>query len=153
MRKSLITSIAATLAILAMSSARRTDAVSIETVPVRNASNAPDAQSQSGSVGYDFRIAKFEVTNLQYAEFLNAVDPTGLNGLDLFNESMSWHPISGIRMNGDAADGEKFEVKLGFDNKPVILVSWYDAIRFSNWLHNGQGDSDTEDRRLHDFGR
>ena len=23
-------------------------------------------------------------------------------------------------------------------------VTWYDAIRFANWLHNGQGSGDTE---------
>jgi formylglycine-generating enzyme required for sulfatase activity len=26
----------------------------------------------------------------------------------------------------------------------VNYVSWYDAIRFANWLHNGQGSGDTE---------
>jgi formylglycine-generating enzyme required for sulfatase activity len=31
------------------------------------------------------------------------------------------------------------------ENKPVNFVSWYDAIRFANWLHNGQGSGDTED--------
>ena len=29
-------------------------------------------------------------------------------------------------------------------NKPVNYVSWYDSIRFANWLHNGQGPGDTE---------
>ena len=27
---------------------------------------------------------------------------------------------------------------------PVVLVSFYDSIRFANWLHNGQGSGDTE---------
>ena len=27
---------------------------------------------------------------------------------------------------------------------PVTYVSWYDAIRFANWLNNGQGAGDTE---------
>ena len=25
-----------------------------------------------------------------------------------------------------------------------MFVSWYDSIRFANWLHNGQGSGDTE---------
>jgi hypothetical protein len=29
-------------------------------------------------------------------------------------------------------------------DKPVNFVGWYDAIRFANWLHNGQGSGDTE---------
>jgi formylglycine-generating enzyme required for sulfatase activity len=29
-------------------------------------------------------------------------------------------------------------------NKPVNFVSWYDSIRFANWLNNGQGAGDTE---------
>ena len=30
------------------------------------------------------------------------------------------------------------------DNRPVNYVSFWDAARFSNWLHNGQGSGDTE---------
>ena len=29
-------------------------------------------------------------------------------------------------------------------DKPVVYVSWYDSIRFANWLNNGQGAGDTE---------
>jgi formylglycine-generating enzyme required for sulfatase activity len=29
-------------------------------------------------------------------------------------------------------------------DKPVNYVSWYDAARFTNWLHNGQGAGSTE---------
>jgi formylglycine-generating enzyme required for sulfatase activity len=50
----------------------------------------------------------------------------------------------GIIFNGGAADGSKYEIKPGRDNYPVVFVSWYDAIRFANWLHNGQRSGDTE---------
>ena len=39
-------------------------AITIETVPVGNPGNAG-----VGSVGYNFRIGKYEVTNAQYTEF------------------------------------------------------------------------------------
>ncbi|MCH7599457.1 MAG: DUF3556 domain-containing protein, partial [Myxococcales bacterium] len=32
----------------------------------------------------------------------------------------------------------------GRSDMPVNFVSWYDSIRFANWLHNGQGSGDTE---------
>ena len=37
-----------------------------------------------------------------------------------------------------------YSVKPGYANKPISYVSWYDAIRFVNWLQNGQGNGDTE---------
>ena len=29
-------------------------------------------------------------------------------------------------------------------NKPVIYVSWFDCVRYCNWLHNGKGNGSTE---------
>jgi hypothetical protein len=63
-------------------------AVTIPTVPVGNAGNAADPLTGNlyGSVGYNYRIGTTEVTNAQYAEFLNfkaASDP-----LALYNTSM-----------------------------------------------------------------
>ena len=33
---------------------------------------------------------------------------------------------------------------LGMADRPVNFISFYDAIRFANWMQNGQGDADTE---------
>jgi len=35
-------------------------------------------------------------------------------------------------------------VNSAFTNRPVNHVSWYDTIRFANWMTNGQGTGDTE---------
>ena len=32
----------------------------------------------------------------------------------------------------------------GLENEPVVLADPVNAARFVNWLHNGQGDADTE---------
>ena len=32
----------------------------------------------------------------------------------------------------------------GTEDYPVVNVTWYDAIRFANWMNNGQGNGDTE---------
>ena len=45
--------------------------------------------------------------------------------------------------NSGAAAGSKYSV-IGSSNRPVTYVSWFDAARFSNWMHNGQGAGDTE---------
>jgi formylglycine-generating enzyme required for sulfatase activity len=122
-------------------------AVTIETVPVGNPGNPADTRYDPngfGSVGYRFRIAKYEVTNAQYVEFLNGVDPTGANTLALYTSSMTSDANGGIIFTNGAANGSKYSVKPGRDHNPVVLVSWFDAIRFANWLHNGQGGGDTE---------
>jgi formylglycine-generating enzyme len=50
----------------------------------------------------------------------------------------------GISFNAGAASGEKYTIRTSMGDKPVNYVSWYDAARFTNWLHNGQGAGSTE---------
>jgi formylglycine-generating enzyme required for sulfatase activity len=127
-------------------------AVTIPTVPVGNAGNAGNVISAGnfgsvgtfGAVSYHYRIGTTEVTNAQYAEFLNfkaASDP-----LALYNTSMGSDARGGITRSGAGTipDPYVYAVKANMGNKPVNYVSWYDSIRFANWLHNGQGSGDTE---------
>ena len=126
-------------------------AVTFDWATIGNPGNVDDIGGlRAGGVDYTYQISKHEVTNAQYTEFLNAVDPTGVNanlgGDDgfLYNSSMSSDVAGGINFNGGAADGSKYEIKSGRDNNPVTYVSFFDAMRFTNWLHNGQGAGDTE---------
>ena len=120
-------------------------AVTIDTLPVGNSGNGPDNnQFGYGSVEYAYRLGKYEVTNAQYAAFLNGADPTGTNSLSLYNTSMSSNALGGIVRNSAAPNGLKYEIKADRESNPVDFVSWYDALRFTNWLHNGQGNGDTE---------
>ena len=115
---------------------------------IGNAGNAPDTPSTNcfaagcGSVAYDYWISKYEVTNAQYAEFLNAKaasDPLGL-----YNASMGSDATFGGITRSGVSGSYTYTAKLGFENKPVVYVSFYDSLRFSNWLNNGQGSADTE---------
>jgi formylglycine-generating enzyme len=131
-------------------------AVTIDWVSVGDPGNACDTQPQGcfGEVNYSYVIAKHAVTNAQYTEFLNTVDATGANSLGLYNPLMEHDPAAetvffgaqhgGITFDAGAADGSKYAVKSGFDDKPVVYVSFFDALRFTNWLYNDQGSGSTE---------
>jgi formylglycine-generating enzyme len=120
--------------------------VSFSWVTVSNPGNAADPSTGSiyGSVGYTYQISKYDVTDGQYADFLNTVDPTGSNTLDLYNTYMTSEANGGINYDASAADGDKYDVKTGQGNQPVVDESWYSAARFVNWLRNGQGAGGTE---------
>ncbi len=111
----------------------------IEMVTVGNPGNGPDAGNTSepntyGAVAETFQIGKYEVTNAQYAVFLNAVAVTDTYGL--FNSNMESNVRGGIRRTG--ADGSySYTAKSAMCDKPVNYVSWFDCARFCNWLHNG----------------
>jgi formylglycine-generating enzyme required for sulfatase activity len=122
-------------------------AVIIDTAPVGNPGNLADTRYNTtgfGSVAYNYRIGRTEVTNAQYVDFLNSVDPTGANVLALYNSNMSSDATGGITFNDGAPNGSKYVIKAGHDNNPVVYVSFYDSIRFANWLHSGMGTGDTE---------
>ena len=121
-------------------------AVVIQWSPVGNAGNSNDSATGNlyGGVGYNYNIGTYDVTNSQYVEFLNAKDPTGLSPLHLYDFGMSDPTYGGITYTSGAASGSKYSVMSGHGNHPVNWVTWYDTIRFANWLNNGQGSGDTE---------
>jgi len=100
-----------------------------------------------GSVAESYRIGTTEVTNDQYVTFLNAIASTDPHSL--FNTSMESDPRGGIQRTGTNGN-YSYSSKTLFGNKPVNYVSFWDTLRFSNWLHNdmpsgAQDDSSTED--------
>jgi len=120
-------------------------AVTIDWVTVGAPGNAADtnpvncgplSNSPCGAVETPYRIGKYEVTNAQYAEFLNKVAATDTNAL--YNTNMGTDgAFGGINRSG-IAGSYSYAAKSGFAGKPVAYVSFWDAARFSNWLQNGQ---------------
>jgi len=114
-------------------------AVTIETVPVGNTRNTADTRYATpgfGAVSYEFNIAKYEVTAGQYTAFLNAVAKTDTYGL--YNANM-WLNNYGCKIERtDTGSGYSYSVASDWANRPVNYVSFWDACRFANWLHNGQ---------------
>ena len=127
-------------------------AVTIDTVPVGNPGNTGDTEvvtsgtadgtSGYGSVAYNYRIGTHEVTNAQYVEFLNA--KAASDPFDLYHASMGdIFQTGGITQSG-SSPSFTYAVNGSRGDMPVNFVSWYDSIRFANWLNNGQGGGDTE---------
>ena len=138
--KAILRSVWAAAALVALSAAQA-QAETIVTVPVGNP-NANDTTGYGG-VSYAYNIGKYEVTNAQYTEFLNGVDPNGTNLLSLYISQMGFG-FGGIGFSPGNPSGSKYAVLSGRGNMPVNFVSFWDACRFANWLGNGQGSADTE---------
>ena len=100
-----------------------------------------------GAVDYEYRIGMFEVTNEEYLDFLQMVASEDTNGL--YNAGMSGTD-GGIVQEGSSPN---YTYRIKDDTwlrKPVNYVNFYDALRFANWMHNGQPEgaqdaSTTED--------
>jgi formylglycine-generating enzyme required for sulfatase activity len=82
-----------------------------------------------------YRISKYEVTNAQYTEFLNAVADT--DTYTLYDTNMASDARGGITRSGSSGS-YSYAVKSGQGSNPVVFVGWHDTLRFANWLHNGQ---------------
>jgi sulfatase modifying factor 1 len=112
-------------------------------VTVGNPGNTKDPLTTGlGAVAYSYQIGKNEITISQYSRFLNAKaksDPYGLYnpkmGTDLNHAGIIRSGVSGSYV---------YTVIAGSGQKPITYVSWFDAARFCNWLHNGQGAKSTE---------
>lgn len=114
--------------------------ITIGTVAIGNAGNASDPITARGAVSYAFNIGATEVTNAQYAAFLNAKAAT--DTYSLYNTEMAG-TYGGINRSGTAGSYTYSTVSGRADN-PVNFVSYWDSLRFANWLHNGQGSGATE---------
>lgn len=124
---------AATVCVSLVSSASA--AITIETVLVGNPGNPADSTGY-GAVDYTYNIGKYEVTAGQYTAFLNAVAATDIYELYSVFQTDSVYGC-GITRAGSWGN-YTYSVDPAFANRPVNYVNIGDAMRFANWLHNGQ---------------
>jgi surface protein/YD repeat-containing protein len=109
----------------------------------------PSDTTGFGNVDYIYKIMQFPITNNEYIDFLNSVDPSGINNRYLYSTEAAGWIYGGVEKTGSYPT--PYSAKSCMGNKPVNYVSWFDAARFSNWLHNKvdnnnvTGDAATED--------
>jgi len=122
-------------------------ALELEWVVVSDPRNPPD-HTGYGAVPYTFQIAKTEVTLAQYAEFLNAVassDPRNLWSPSFKNAPVASMMRERILIDRTGEPGAyRYSVPPEAAQQPVSFIGFFEAMRFANWIHNGQGAADTE---------
>ena len=100
--------------------------VLIEAGEFRMGSNDYDNEKPIHSVYVDaFYIDAYEVTNAEYAEFLNAKGKHAEAGKE-------WYLI-GNHLSRIEYVSRKYQVKAGYENHPVTFVSWYGAMAYAEW--------------------
>ena len=108
-------------------------------VPVSDINNVSDTRDFNsgyavGSVSYAYKISKYKVTNTEYVAFLNSVAVTDTNGLYVAEMGAVRGGISRSGSSGSYS----YSVKTNYGNKPVNNVTWLNAARYCNWLHNNK---------------
>lgn len=131
---------------MSVSSGVGAEPVDMSMVVIDHPGNVADPLTRLGDVGYAFKMGKFDVTDEQYAAFLNAVAQSDPHGL--FNPKMATDPIvSGIARSGKSGHyrysvtppAGPIQIAAATTGKrPVSYVSWFDGARFANWMANGQ---------------
>ncbi|EIP99557.1 hypothetical protein OpiT1DRAFT_04079 [Opitutaceae bacterium TAV1] len=119
----------AALMITAVAGTATAQTIPIETVKI-SGGNSADSTGY-GAVSYDYYIGTKEVTNAQYAAFLNAVASQS-DTYALYNTNMASY---GLTRSGSAGN---WTYTATDPNKPVVYVSFWDAARFCNWLTSGE---------------
>jgi formylglycine-generating enzyme required for sulfatase activity len=83
----------------------------------------------------DFYMGKYEVTNAQYCAFLNEKGNQSQDTVAWLDTDGSW----GDEYCRIYAEGDIFKVEKGYENYPVIYVSWYGAKAYCDWLSEKTG--------------
>ena len=83
-----------------------------------------------------FRISKYEITNGQYAEFLNekGIGSDGLYAAGSYpNQPLIYPSATNYNWGLNYTDGQWVSQE-NFQNHPVILVTWYGATEFASYM-------------------
>jgi formylglycine-generating enzyme required for sulfatase activity len=78
----------------------------------------------------DFEISKFEITNSQYSTFLISYGDDEVNSGEFKGEKMIYENDKGLKyLQGS------WKPVIGYDNFPIVGVTWYGAIEFCKYYN------------------
>jgi formylglycine-generating enzyme required for sulfatase activity len=133
-----------TLAVLASLSLAQVDPASgIDFVTVGAVGYAPwqgngndpnDRAIGRGTVNYEYRIGKYEVTTAQWTEFMNAAFDRPLEDfIPHMQQPGIWGAVATVPNTPGA---QRWRVPTGNEMRAVGNISWRMAAIYCNWLHN-----------------
>ena len=84
----------------------------------------------------NYRMSKYEITNTQYAAFLNAksIGSNGLYAAGSYPTHALIYASSGTYDFGLHYNGSKWVPVAGYENAPVVYVTWYGATEFATYV-------------------
>ncbi|MFK8303513.1 SUMF1/EgtB/PvdO family nonheme iron enzyme [Capnocytophaga stomatis] len=88
----------------------------------------PDERVRNTVTLSSYRISKYEVTNAQFAKFLNE------KGNKVEQGMFYYYGADKERERGIVKNGNTYEVVKGRENYPVTYVSWYGANAYAEWV-------------------
>lgn len=95
-----------------------------------------DFRDGRGSVAYEYRIAKTEVTSAQFVDFLNTFTTQSDALASRILPPVNW---GGERDSGHGGTGQRYRVRTDIPNAgmlPILGVDWQASAMYVNWLNN-----------------
>jgi sulfatase modifying factor 1 len=86
--------------------------------------------------GYRFGIGKYEVTVSDYTDFLNAAAKADPHNL--------WSNKTQFIARAGTSGSYVYAAQPFMAQRPISYLTWFDAARYVNWLHNGGASGSTE---------
>ncbi|MFZ4413382.1 MAG: SUMF1/EgtB/PvdO family nonheme iron enzyme [Bacteroidales bacterium] len=102
--------------------------------PVTEVSRGSDEEEYQVTLSA-FRMSKFQITNAQYAAFLNAksIGSNGIYTAGAYPSEILIYPSSGLYNWSLHYNGSQWNPVAGYENHPVINVTWYGASEFATY--------------------
>ncbi len=97
----------------------------------------PGFNAGRGSVSYEYRIGRYEITTAQWMEFVNTFSTQG-DEYFFFAQPSSWGATHDFSYAGPGRRWRLDETRPDPAMSPVLGIDWRTAARFVNWLNNGK---------------